>query len=254
MTKTLPRYEQVGTLRRPADFAAPLPPSLLARVGEKGSEHEELAGRYTEAARKTKELAGQLEQTKRADAEREREALKAGKPVPAAKAPKASEQLAESERQLAVLGDVLAESARELLAASIEHVAGAQEEVETTQQAALAEAEEHARLALSATERADAHAAEANWLGRLALNGVVPPWREGRRADLSPRASELLRRLGDAFAEDAYQVAERRAHTEREREVYEKEKRVPGQQVWRGGETFVVDAEGQLVKAEEVEQ
>jgi hypothetical protein len=246
MSKTRPRYEALGTLRRPGEFTRPLPPSLLARVGEKAAQHEELAGRYEQATAKVQELTVELERAKRGDAERERQALKAGRQVPASKGAKVSEQFVQAEHQAAVLADVLRESAQELLQASIEHVAAAKEEAEEATAAALQESEDLGAAALAAMERASAHAAESSWLAGLALNGTAPPWTGPGKRDPSPRARGLLAMLPQAFDEDRFQAEKRREHTEREREVEEAKPLAPRTVVWREGREFVVDEKGEL--------
>ena len=241
--KSLPRYEEVGTLNRPGQFRRPLPQRLYELIGAKAAEHDALGERHDEASGRVTALTAELAKEQRADAARERQALATGAKVPAQKAPKVSEQLIEAERQLAVLGDVLRESATELLQAAVPHVAAAKAQAEEAEEAALAASERLAAESLAALERANELAGEVGWYVALELRGIVAAG-TGRKADVSPRARGALSMVAGLFEEDRYQLEQRRAHTERE--VYAKEKLPPGQRVWREGQEFVADEKGEL--------
>jgi hypothetical protein len=248
MSKTLPYFLTTVHGRISSDeHVRPLPPLLMRLLADtsEGQQHADLARRYSELRTRTSGIASSLEKQRRADATAEREALATSKRVPKPKAPQIELELEDAHRQLQTFEDLLAESARALLDASIGVLAEADEQASCAIERALADARAAMQAAEASLTEAGELAAEAAWVEALKLDGTIHPWRAGRAAQPAPTAYNALKQALGAFEHDLQRAAEMRERLERER-AHELASLAPGTQVWDGGRTLVVREDGTL--------
>ena len=157
-----------------------------------------------------------LAEAERADGEAARKAIKQGGAVPKAKATAIADKLAEGERELAVIGELVPESAQRLLVAAAPHAgrvaAEAEERADQLEQQALDD--------LAAVRETFAAAndlrGEAAWAQGLHESGIVRPWSSSRGPGEHERAVvEAITRI----EHDRQRRVEHVAEMAREREA-----------------------------------
>jgi hypothetical protein len=168
------------------------------------------------------------------------------------KAPRVEEQIEEAHREVQVLGELVEESADELLRAVVPLLPEAEQEASAAVELALSAAHDALIAARAAFERAATLAAEASWIAGLRRNGTASPWRSIRGQDPTPRAAAHVREAIVAFDDDRLRTAERVEQAAREREAEEALKLPVGATVWREGQSFIVGEDGELVEDAEV--
>ena len=252
--KKLPRFQPLSgaTGRGKTDrLVRPLAPVLARLVDDtdQARAHADVAGRYSEMRTRVQALREELVRVRRRDAEKERAALAAGKPVAKPSAPKVEDELREAERQLAVLDELVVEYADGLLAVAVKELPAAIEQAEQTVEAALDAVGAKIDEALDALEAANAATAERGWVAMLSKSGVVYPFAAGGTQAL-PTAREALARARLSFKEDMRLRAEHLADREREKEFGYAQKHPEGQEVWMNGRSYRADGKGGLVEVE----
>jgi hypothetical protein len=229
------------SVRRPDDLAAI--PSVVAELMADEPEltaHLAVAERYEQMRVKATELARELEQARRDDDERRREALAAGKKPKEPRAKQVEEELLQARHDVDLLADALRSSAVAFATRAVAHVHEAAAELERRREAALDRLRDLFRAAESAIAEHGALGAEGNWIAALLLSGRVVAYRPGARTGSLPRTAESIRRLTFDLDEDVRRADEIAATRERE-EAAEKPP-PPGARLWAPGE-LVEDAE-----------
>jgi hypothetical protein len=205
--------------------------------------HVKLAGRYRELVTKTTELGRELEQARREDDARRREALASGAKPAKPKAPEVEAALKQARHDVGLLDASVRESMQALATAAIPYTDAASAELTRRRQAA----EQRLRDLFAAAESAlDEHAklaGEAVWVAALRLSGRVAGYRAGAVVKTLRRTGEEVRSLSLALDEDLRRQGEVAAQAEREEAVAKP--LPPGTRIWRGAETLVVDEAGE---------
>jgi cell division septum initiation protein DivIVA len=154
-----------------------------------------------------------LQQAELADAEAGRKAIAAGKPLPKPKAETMRAELAEAERELELVVELVRPSADELLAAATEVAERVADETIADADSAELDALEHLQAAARALDVAARLRVTAGWARKLQSDGEVPTFSASSPTSLGSQAvATALRELTN----DRERRAERAAEHEHE--------------------------------------
>jgi hypothetical protein len=199
-----------------ADVLPPDVPEGLAKA-KAYREHRRVTEAFQGARADVARLHEDYARTAAADDSAMRQAARAGKPAPEPNAPAIGRELEAAEHAARVLADELKMATADLLATARDYAGEAAHAAE----AAAADAEEGARIALAsageAMDRAWEHEARSSWWDELATEGQAAPYRAGGYSrEGQTKVRQVLTYLDQRREFKARHVAEVARHAEHE--------------------------------------
>jgi hypothetical protein len=159
-----------------AQLLRPVPTMVADAVGEPSERHEQLARRYGEVRARLVATRARVDDVARADEEAARRAIAQGKPMPKAKLPSVQDELAEAERELAIVTELVRPSAETLLAAALEVAADVEAKAQADADEAIETVLDHLRSAREALGVAATLRYASAWCAQLRESATVAPF------------------------------------------------------------------------------